>query len=293
MVPPSPAAAGTGLSWPHCASPQVSLRARPGPVSLWPVTPPKGARGAGRTLAVGSGCQGSWALAASARAPPALASPGAPAPPPSPRLGPPWWRGASGAPLSGSGLHLGVGSAGGEAAPTAAPPPWQVSGPPLAGQPPQRLQAAGGGHVPTDISAPDGAHPAPQGAPRAPASCSLGAQRLPESILRQPSAGRKDACRSEGLPPAPLLTLGPCGLAPPWGLPLAETLEAPRPPPRPSLDTAGQLGYTPSLHPRSLCLRRVTWWILPGGVHVFSDLRLGPSASQAGRGQPLARSWAL
>lgn len=92
-MPPSPAAAGTGLSWPHCASPQLSLRAQPGPVSLWPVTPPKGARGAGRTLAAGSGCQGSWALAASTWAPPALASPGAPAPPPSPRLGPPWWRG--------------------------------------------------------------------------------------------------------------------------------------------------------------------------------------------------------
>lgn len=177
---------------------------------------------------------------------------------------------------------LGGGQGGWRGSTRGGPPHRQVSGPPLAGQPPQRLQAAGGGHVPADISA-----------PRAPASCSLGAQRLPESILHQPSAGRKDACRSEGLPPAPLLTLGPCGLAPPWGLPLAMTLEAPRLPPRPSLDTAGQLGYTPSLHPRSLCLRHVTWWILPGGVHVFSDLRLGPSASQAGRGQPLARSWAL
>lgn len=141
-APPTPAAAGTGLSWPHCPSPQVFLRAWPGPVSLWPITPPKGARGAGRTLAAGSGCQGSWALAASTWAPPALASPGAPAPPPSPRLGPPWWRGASGPLLAGSGLHLGVGRAGGEAAPAAAPPtgrsaalPWQVSLPSACRQP--------------------------------------------------------------------------------------------------------------------------------------------------------------
>ena len=103
--------------------------------------------------------------------------------------------------------------------------------PPLAGQPPRCPRAALGGRVLADISAGWGLPcPAPPAAPRVPASCSLGAQRLPESVLRQRSAGRKDARRTEGLPAALLLTLGPRGLAPPRWLPLAMTLEAPRPP---------------------------------------------------------------
>lgn len=189
--------------------------------------PSQGARGAGRTLRCRERLPGSSALAASARAPPALASPGAPAPPPSPASWPPWWRGHLVLRSQALGF-AGVGSARWRGSTHGGPPPWQVSGP-LAGQPPQRLQAAGGGHVPHLTLNPDGAHPAHRGAPRAPASCSLALSVCPESILSHQLDGRMPPA-AQGPSPAPLLTLGPCGLAPPWGLPLAETLEAPRPP---------------------------------------------------------------
>lgn len=218
-VPPSPAAAGTGLHAGHCASPQLSACSG-GPVSLWPVTPPKepvgpvarslrerlpGLMGPGR-LHLGASDPGiAWGSCS----------------PTQPSSRPPLVAGASGPPLSRLWASAGVGSAEWRRQHPAAPtrgvrrPPWQV-------QPPQRLQAAGGGHVPTDISAPDGAHPAhrvlPEPLPPAPL-----AQRLPE-VHSPPAISWTEGClRSEGLPPAPLLTLSPCGLAPPWGLPLAVT----------------------------------------------------------------------
>lgn len=61
-MPPSPAAAGTGLGWPHCASPQVSLRARPGPVSLWPSPLPREPGGpvAGSLPGAAASARGPW-----------------------------------------------------------------------------------------------------------------------------------------------------------------------------------------------------------------------------------------
>lgn len=155
-----------------------------------------------------------------------LAPPGAPVPPPSSRPSPPQRRGASGPPLTGPGLCVGAGEG-----------RWRGStrgDPPLAGQPPRHPRAALDGHVPADISVlerptlpwppqtlstkPCAPRPVTPAAPRAPAFFSLGQSWSSASSQLE---GRM------GLPAAPLLTVGPCGCAPPWWPPPAVTLEAP------------------------------------------------------------------
>lgn len=138
------------------------------------------------------------------------------------------------APLSGGG-HLvlpsralgfawGRGRAGGEAAP-AATLPWQVSLPGACGQPsmgtcPLTFQSRSGPPCP---ASPDAEHkalrPLPRHARRSQGSCLL--LPWPESAASGQPEGRTD------LPTAPLLTVGPCGCAPPWWPPPAMTLEAP------------------------------------------------------------------
>lgn len=237
-APPAPAAVGTGLRWPHCPCPQLSLArsARPclsvaSPLPRRPAGP--GARSRPRAAA---GTHGHW-LPPPGRLWP-WHRPGPlflhPALVPAPLSG----RGHPVLPSRALGFAWGWGRAGGEAAPAAALP-WQGSLPGARGQPsmgkcPLTFQSWSSPPCPAP---PDAEHKALRPPPRH-AGCSQGSCLLlpwPASVLCQRSAGGKDGPSCSPAPHCGSLWVGPSVVA--------ASCRDPGGPPRPSADTAGQPGH--------------------------------------------------